>query len=117
MIFADYFQLKAKHYLVVGDRLSGWRKLFKLGWTQLHPVPKVCEHGERRGGSGEDNMGCGASALRMIITRIGVPEEISSDGGLSLLPRKLPIYMHGGASNTGCLLHTSHSQTAELRWQ
>ena len=29
MIFADYFQLKAKHYLVAGDRLSGWTEVIQ----------------------------------------------------------------------------------------
>ena len=27
MIFADYFQLITKHYLVIGDRLSGWTEV------------------------------------------------------------------------------------------
>ena len=64
MIFADYFQLKAKHYLVVGDRL--------LGWTEVIQVRKDSAS------SGSKGL---CEALRMIIARIGAPEEISSDGG------------------------------------
>ena len=64
MIFADYFQLRGKHYLVIGDRLSGW--------TEVIQVRK-------------DSASCGSKglceALRMIIARIGAPEEMSSDGG------------------------------------
>ena len=64
MIFADYFQLKAKHYLVVGDRLSGWTEVIQVRKDSASSGSKgFCE------------------ALRMIIARIGAPEEISSDGG------------------------------------
>ncbi len=64
MIFADYFQLKAKHYLVAGDRLSGWTEVVQARMDSASSGSKgLCE------------------ALRMIIARVGVPEEISSDGG------------------------------------
>ena len=63
MIFADYFQLKAKHYLVVSERLSEW--------TEVVQVRK-------------DSATCGSKglceALRMIFARFGAPEEISSEG-------------------------------------
>ena len=29
MIYADYFQLVTKHYLIIGDRLSGWTEVVK----------------------------------------------------------------------------------------
>ena len=78
--------------------LSRGRKLFKLGRTQPHAVPKgLCE------------------AVRMIFARFGVPEETSLMKGLHSLPRKRLICMHRGASNTGCLLLTFHSPIAELK--
>ena len=30
MIYADYLQLKGKHFLVIGDRLSGWTEVVKV---------------------------------------------------------------------------------------
>lgn len=64
MIFADYFQLRGKHYLVIGDRLSGWTEVVQMRMSSASSGSKgLCE------------------ALRMILVRFGVPEEISSDGG------------------------------------
>ena len=64
MIFADYFQLVRKHYLVIGDRLSGWTEVVQARVDSAS--------------SGSKGL-CGA--LRILFSRIGVPEEISSDGG------------------------------------
>ena len=64
MIFADYFQLKGKHYLVIGDRLSGW--------------PEVVQARTGPASSGAKGL---CEALRKVFATFGIPEEISSDGG------------------------------------
>ena len=64
MIFADYFQLRGNHYLVIGDRLSGWSEILQMRKNQ--------------GSSGAKGL---CEALRRIFATFGVPEEISSDGG------------------------------------
>ena len=64
MIYADYFQLKGKHFLVIGDRLSGWTEVVKVETGKEYSGAKgLCR------------------ALRQLFVRFGVPEEISSDGG------------------------------------
>ena len=62
--FADYFDCAGQHYLIVGDRLSGWCDVFQS--------PK----GTPQAGS-EGLVTC----LRNYFSRFGVPEEIASDGG------------------------------------
>ena len=64
MIFADFFELSGKHYLIIGDRLSGW--------TEIIYVKK---NSEISGAKGVCN------ALRKVFGTFGVPEEISTDGG------------------------------------
>ena len=63
-IFADFFDHGGCHYLVVGDRLSGWVEVYssKAG-TSLGGSAGLVRH------------------LRSFFTTFGVPEEISSDGG------------------------------------
>ena len=64
MIFADYFQLRGKHFLVIGDRLTGWTEVVQArNCTASSGSKGLCE------------------ALRMVLARFGVPEQISSDGG------------------------------------
>ena len=63
-IFADFFDYAGHHYLVAGDRLSGWVEIFKS------PTGTA-----KSGASGL------ISALRLLFSTFGVPEEISSDGG------------------------------------
>ena len=63
-IFADFFDYAGHHYLVAGDRLSGWVEIFKS------PTGTA-----KSGATGL------ISALRMLFSTFGVPEEISSDGG------------------------------------
>ena len=72
MIFADYFQLAGKHYLVIGDRLSGW--------TEIVQVRNVL------GSTGSKGL---CTALRTLFSRVGVPEEISSDGGPEFVSREM----------------------------
>ena len=64
MIHADYFDCIDQHYLVIGDRLSGWCDVFKT------------PHGSPQAGS-EGLIAC----LRNYFSHFGVPQEISSDGG------------------------------------
>ena len=64
MIFADYFELIGKSFLVVGDRLSGWPEVIQVGsGTEYSGAKGLCR------------------ALRQLFATFGVPEELSSDGG------------------------------------
>ena len=64
LIFADYFQLHAKHFLVAGDRFSGWTEVIKVRCNAASSGSKgLCE------------------TLRNLMATFGVPEEITSDGG------------------------------------
>ena len=63
-VFADYFDVSNYHYLVAGDRLSGWVEVFSSS-------------------KGSSNSGASGlqSHLRSLFATFGVPEKISSDGG------------------------------------
>jgi len=64
MIYADYLQLVRKHYLIIGDRLSGWTEVVKADpGTSSSGSKGLCD------------------ALRNVFVSFGVPEELSSDGG------------------------------------
>lgn len=63
-VYADFFDFAGKHYLVVGDRLSGWTEVF------------VCTPGSSQAGAA-GLVGC----LRSLFGTFGVPVELSSDGG------------------------------------
>ena len=63
-IFADFFDFGGCHYLVAGDRLSGWLEISKA------------PHGIVQAGA----QGLIAALIALFAT-FGVPEEISSDGG------------------------------------
>ena len=64
MIFGDYFELGGNHYLVIGDRLSGWTEVLQMRKSPSSRGAKgLCE------------------GLRKVIATFGIPEEISSDGG------------------------------------
>ena len=63
-VFGDFFEFGGHHYLVVGDRLSGWSEVFAtLSGSTL---------------SGARGL---ISCLRSLFATFGVPEEFSSDGG------------------------------------
>ena len=63
-IFADYFDYGGRHFLVIGDKFSGWTDVF---------------------GTPTGSRIAGAAALirlfRTYLATFGVPEEISTDGG------------------------------------
>ncbi len=63
-IFADFFDYCGHHYLVAGDRLSGWVEIFQAAHGTAH--------------AGAQGL---ITAFRTLFARFGVPEEISSDGG------------------------------------
>ena len=63
-VFADYFDFAGNHYLVIGDRLSGWPEIFA--------APK---------GSGLAGSKGLVACLRSFFAVFGIPEELSSDGG------------------------------------
>ena len=62
--YADFFDCVGQHYLVIGDRLSGWSDVFRS--------PKGSPQ------AGSEGLIC---CLRNCFARFGVPEELSSDGG------------------------------------
>ena len=63
-VFADFFEFAGNHYLIVGDRLSGWPEVYRTPFgSQL---------------SGAKGL---VSCLRQFFTTFGVPEELASDGG------------------------------------
>ena len=63
-VFADFFTSGGRHYLVVGDRLSGWVEVFgSPAGTTLAGAAGLIRH------------------LRSFFATFGVPEELSSDGG------------------------------------
>ena len=64
MIYADYFKLQGKQFLIIGDRLSGWTEVVSIKpGSGLSGVKGLCD------------------ALRHVFVTFGVPEELSSDGG------------------------------------
>ena len=63
-VFADFFDYGGRHYLVVGDRLSGWVEVFgSTAGTNLAGAAGLVRH------------------LRTLFATFGVPDELSSDGG------------------------------------
>lgn len=63
-VFADFFDYGGRHYLVVGDRLSGWVEvLSSTAGTNLGGSAGLVRH------------------QRSFFATFGVPEELSSDGG------------------------------------
>ena len=63
-VFADFFDYHGRHYLVVGDRLSGWVEILgSPASTDLAGSSGLIRH------------------LRTFFATFGVPEELSSDGG------------------------------------
>ena len=63
-VFSDFFAFGGHHYLIVGDRLSGW--------SEVYSTPSGTSYAGSKG-----LIRC----LRSFFTTFGVPKEISSDGG------------------------------------
>jgi len=63
-IFCDFFEFSGHHYLVAGDRFSGWIEIFSAPHGTAHAGSKGLQ-----------------AALRTLFATFGVPVELSSDGG------------------------------------
>ena len=63
-VFADFFDFGGHHYLVVGDRLSGWVEIFSTptGTSKAGALGLI-------------------ACLRSFFATFGVPQELASDGG------------------------------------
>jgi hypothetical protein len=76
MIYADYFKLNGKNFLIIGDRLSGWTEVVSVKPGSTPSGSKgLCE------------------ALRRIFVTFGVPEELSSDGGPEFTARETEDFL------------------------
>ena len=71
MIFADFLEFSGKHYLIIGDRLSGWTEVMFV----------------RKGAATSGSKGL-CNALRKVFSTFGVSEEISIDGGHEFVSRE-----------------------------
>ena len=71
-IFADFFEFGGHHYLVVGDRLSGWSEIFSTL-------------------SGARGL---ISCLRSFFTTFGVSEELASNGGPEFTADATAEFLH-----------------------
>jgi hypothetical protein len=75
-IAADYFDLKAKHFLVIADRLSGWTEVVHVKVGSPSAGSKgLCD------------------ALRRVLITFGVPNEISSDGGSEFISNETQDFL------------------------
>ena len=63
-IYADFFQFGGKHFLIIGDRFSGWTDVFAL-----------------QTGTSQSGAKALVRCLRVFFATYGVPLEISTDGG------------------------------------
>lgn len=70
-VFADFFEFAGRHYLIVGDRLSGW--------AEVYSTPPGGQY------SGVNGL---LRCLRSFFGTFGVPEELSSDGGPEFTAKK-----------------------------
>ena len=75
-VYADFFQFGGKHYLIVGDRLSGW--------TDVYAVPTGTPVSGARGL---------VRCLRVFFATYGVPEEISTDGGPEFMANTCKLFL------------------------
>jgi hypothetical protein len=75
-IYADYFDYKGCHYPVMGDRLSGWVEIYKTP-------------------SGSPQSGAKGliACLRTVFASFGVPEVLSSDGGLEFTASRTATFL------------------------
>ena len=76
-VFADFFDYGGRHYLVVGDQLSGWVEIL-------------------RSSAGTDLGGSASLAchLHSFFATFGVSEEISRDGGPEFIARNTEMFLH-----------------------
>ena len=91
-IAADYFQAGGYHYLVIVDRFSGW------------PAIQFC--GASSGSSTKLR-----EWLRQFFATYGIPEELSTDGGLTFTAYETVKL------NTDCLVLPFLTPTREPSWE
>ena len=75
-VFADFFDHKGRHCLVIGDRLSGWVEI-------LSSTP----------GTNLAGATCLVRHLRSFFATFGVPEELSSDGGPEFMAKHIEDFL------------------------
>lgn len=75
-VFADFFDYGGHHYLIIGDRLSGWPEIFS--------TPTGSAQAGARG-----LIAC----LRSFFATFGVPEELSSDGGPEFVANQTQVFL------------------------
>ena len=99
-IFADFFDEGGHHYLVAGDRLSGWVEVYS---SRVHSSK-----------AGSDGL---IAHLRSLFTTFGIPLDLSKMGDLNLLPLKQKSSCLAGVSTTGVLLLIITNQMAKQKLQ
>ncbi len=97
-VFADFCDYGGCHYLVVGDRLSGWVDIYK--------TPPGTPY------SGATGL---IACLRQMFATFGVPEILSSDGALNSQLPKPPTSCRDGGSTIAYLRSPFRSLTAGLK--
>ena len=97
-IFADFCDFGGRHYLVVGDRLSGW--------SEIYSTPSGTQYAGSRG-----LIRC----LRSLFSTFGFPDELSSDGGRNLWLIVPKSFLPNGTYAIESLQPTTLSQMAALR--
>ena len=99
-IFADFFEFAGHHYLVAGDRLSGWSEIFS--------TPSGTAWAGARG-----LIGC----LRSMFSTFGVPNELSSDGGPEFMAGTTKDFLKRWGVITAFPQPIIPSQMGGLKWQ
>ena len=95
MIFADFFTLKGKNFLVFGDRLSGWTEVLRVN--------------TRSGSKGL------CEALRTVFSTFGSLRRSVQTVALSLQLKNSRTSLLAGECITGCPQPTLPNQMAEQR--
>ena len=98
-IFADFIEEKGHHFLVVGDRLSGWVEAYSS------PV-----------GSSKAGFKDLIAHLHTMYVTFGVPEILPVTKDPNSWLQLLKTFLLAGASNTDNPQSISHNQMAKLRW-
>ena len=75
-VFADYFDYAGNHYLIIGDRMTGW--------PEVYSTPK---------GSHQSGAKGLIACLRMFFATYGVSDELSSDGGPEFVANETQRYL------------------------
>ena len=76
MVYADFFELHGHHYLIIGDRLSGWTEVVKI----------------KAGSSSARSKGLCEASRKTFVT-FGIPSELSSDGGPEFVAKETKDFL------------------------